>query len=283
MRKALTPLFLLTCLAAVAQDEVGKVWLKSDPAGAEIFLGVKDKDGVLVPKDTGKKTNALIELLAGKQTLVLHLEGYENATVEVSANPAAIAKPETVVLSKPMKPVDILFAEDGWIIFVDDKGGDATESARDAHNQVATTPCTIKMTIGKHTVDLHKAGFLKISFPCEVTDKTTSIEVKGKIEKSGLAKKTATETGKDIPSPEFLGSYFRGTKADAANTLTLLPDGKLDYIGDSDPGNYWKVGKEKDEIVIFWNRWNKTEIYKFDRRTNTLVGTDAKWKKIEKK
>ena len=160
--------------AAKAQD-TGKVYLKSDPAGANIFLGVKDGNAV-IPKDTGKKTPSLVEMPVGKQTVLLSLEGYDNVVVNVVAIQGVIAKPETAVLAKSARPVDVMFAEDGWAVLVDGK------PLLDAVGKPATTPCTVRMGIGKHDVSLAKDGFKDIPVQGEITDKTGSVEVKGKIE-----------------------------------------------------------------------------------------------------
>jgi hypothetical protein len=89
----------------------------------------------------------------------------------------AIVKPATAILTKSGRPVDIMFAEDGWAVSVDGK------SAWDALGEPATTPCTVNLSIGKHEILLAKYGFKEISWKGDVTDKTGSIEVKGKVEK----------------------------------------------------------------------------------------------------
>lgn len=192
MKKSfLIALLISFAVSAFAEEHEGKVWVKSEPPGATIWLAVKDAAGTLTPKDTSKKTNALVVLPEGKQTVILHLDGYEDATVEVSVNPAGIAKPDTIVMSKQTKPIDILFAEDGWTVSIDGK------PASDTVGKPATTPCTIKMAVGKHEIALAKDGFKDIPFKCEVVEKTTNIEVKGNVEKGKRDTQGNKEAAKD--------------------------------------------------------------------------------------
>jgi len=205
MKNAAISLLLLACLAVLAEDEVmGKVYLKSDPAGAEIILGLRDGHAIF-RKDTGKKTPALVEMPVGTQgsghaqTVIFSLEGYDEAMIAVDVFPGgAIVKPATAILTKSGRPVDIMFAEDGWAVSVDGK------AAWDALGEPATTPCTVNLSIGKHEISLAKDGFKAISWKGDVTDKTGSIDVKGKIvgkEKSSNSENT------DIDVHNLIGSY----------------------------------------------------------------------------
>lgn len=221
MRTAIMVSLLLACLFVSAQDnETGRVFVKSEPAGAAIFLGVKDENGTAVPKDTGKKTNALIEMPVGKQVIILQLAGYEDAVVEVVVDPLAISKPDVVVMGKPTKSVDVLFAEDGWAVSIDGR------PALDAKGKPATIPCTIKMAIGKHGIVLTKDGFKDIPFGCDVTDKMDNIEVKGKIEqeirKSVQAKKNTVE-------PDLTGTW-NITYAGGAHRTYVINKQKVEFL-----------------------------------------------------
>jgi len=200
----------LLITALLAQEDpaarIGKVYVKSEPAGAAIFVGVKDEKGLVAQKDTGKKTNILLELPEGKQTLTLKLAGYEDAAVNVTVNPAAISKLETITLKKPARSVDVLFVEDGWALFVDDK------PILDVAGQPAVPPCTVKLALGKHELLLAKEGFKNVTWPLEVMDKTANVEVKGKAEK--------TEQSNAV------GSFDRETKGTEINLLPLLNPAK---------------------------------------------------------
>ena len=249
----------LLCLGARGQEEgekTGKAYIKSDPPGASIFLG----DGALTPRDTGKKTSAIVELPEGKQVLVLSLVGYDNASIEVFVDSEkGIAKPETVVLSKPAKPtrsVDILFVlsdeqkkakipDDGWLVSIDGK------PALDAAGQAALTPCTVKLNIGKHDVLLSKDGFKDVLFKGEIGEKTGSVEVKGKVEKSTVIKKDDAEKSKiPIEVKDLIGEWDVKVGKDYVATWKFFEDFTITSTAGTNNGT-WSV-KDKT-IKIEWS------------------------------
>ena len=146
MKLILFIILLATTLCVFGQD--GKVFVKSDPAGASIFA--VDASGAKT--DTGKKTAALLELPVGRQTLELSLPGFKPASVAVDVDSKAISKPEAVVLEPVTVPVDVVF-EEGFAVFADGK------PALGADGKQPTTPCTVMLTLGAHGLVLAKEGF----------------------------------------------------------------------------------------------------------------------------
>lgn len=179
MKYLVPALCMLFCMAVFAED--GKVFLKSDPAGAEVFLVETDAEQKITMKSLDKKTATLLQLPQGKQKLLLKLVGYKDATVEVDVAGTAILKPDVIKLEKPTVDVDLIF-EDGWTVFID------KQSAKDKTGKLAVTPCTISLPCGTLDVTLSKNGFEDIKQKLTV-DKSTAITIVGKPKKDPKAPK----------------------------------------------------------------------------------------------
>lgn len=171
-------------------ENAAKVYIRTDPPGAEVW-DVPEKSQT---EKLGKKTPNLFPLSQGKHTLMLRLEGYEDAVIEVNVTGSGIIKPDVVKLVKkagaapavtpgtvkpalPATPaastqVDILFAEDGWSVLVDGK------EVKDVTGQPAETPCTLDIPLGRHEISIKKPGFDVISQKATITAQTASIEIK---------------------------------------------------------------------------------------------------------
>jgi len=156
----------------------GRVFVKSEPAGAAIILVTADGGKM----DTGKVTPTLVQLPVGKQSLQLTLKGRKAATLAVEVDGKAIAKPDAATLEPLTVPVDIIF-EDGWTAFVDGKPAKAVGTGK------AETPCTVELPLGKHELGLAKERFVDVRQTVEVAEdgvKATgglpanSVEIKAK-------------------------------------------------------------------------------------------------------
>ena len=154
---------LLITFGIIAED--GKVFVKTDPPGALVFL----KDG----EKTLGKTAGIIPVPQGKQTLILKLTGFKDAELEVNVQGTSIIKPDPVTLEKRQSQIDVIFAEEGWRVFIEKK------SVNDAAGKIALTPCTVALAIGPHELSLAKSGFADLSQKIEVKENGT-VEVNGK-------------------------------------------------------------------------------------------------------
>lgn len=163
-------LVLLALPQALAED--AKVFIKSDPAGAEIILNLTE-DGKVVQKTIGK-TAALVTIPAGRQTLTLILKGYKVGVLDVDVKAGAINKPDPVKLEQETVKVDVLFAEEGWQVFIDKK------PVNDINARSAVVPCTISLPKGTYNIALIKNGYKDISQKVNI-DNDTTVEMKGAV------------------------------------------------------------------------------------------------------
>lgn len=201
MKTASIVLFLLLSAACVAAED-GRVYVKSDPAGAEIcvFKG-DDKD---LYTSTNQKTPALITVAQGDQKLLLKLAGYKDTYLTVKVDGAAIIKPDPVKLALAKVALDILYSDEGWSVLIDKK------AVNDASGKPAIAPCTIPVPQGHHEVTLAKEGY---------NDMSTQVVVGGDlavdIDKVGLKPskgKSASVPAKAVEEKPEIAKFVAGCK-----------------------------------------------------------------------
>lgn len=188
MRAIIALLVLLVLPFVRGAEEAGKVWVQSEPAGADIL--VMDKDNK--PSPTGSATPAMIRPPKGAVNIVLRKAGYKDTQMLVEVG-EGILKPEKVKLELPSFDVDVIYAEEGWVVYVDDK------PAVDKSGQPATPPCTLVLTTGRHKVVLAKEGFVDLLQPVEVKAADT-VEIKMKTVK-GVSAVMAGPQEKSVQPP----------------------------------------------------------------------------------
>lgn len=140
----LIPALLLLMASLVAAEE-GRVYVQSDPPGADISLLV---DGV--GKPLSQKTPSMIGITQGNQTIVVSKDGYVPRQININVA-SHITKTGIVKLEVQTSKVDILY-EDGWTVFVNNK------PINDVEGRLAKTPCTVEIQ-AKATVTIAKAGY----------------------------------------------------------------------------------------------------------------------------
>lgn len=172
MRYTMVLVFAMVMATACGAD--GKVWLKTDPAGAEIFTTETDENGLLT--DLNKKTSGLVEVPQGTIKFVFKLDGYKSTVRSVEVNGMAIIKPDVISLERQTVSVDLIFDE-GWGIQVD------KQVVMDKHMKPSSTPCTIDLSLGVHNLTLSKIGFEDITKKIDVKS-SQSLEITEKIKPS---------------------------------------------------------------------------------------------------
>lgn len=173
---SLFALLIMFCIPAFAED--GKVFIKTEPAGADVALVV---DGA--QKALDKKTAALVQVPQGQQSFILTLAGYKPAMLKVDVKGTGITKPDIVALEKLTVETDIVFDE-GWAVYID------KQPAKDKDSKPAITPCTLNLAAGSREITLVKDGFADIIQKAEIKE-NGAVEIKGKALKgvSALTKK----------------------------------------------------------------------------------------------
>ncbi len=198
----------LCLLALLSQESEGKIFVKSDPAGARIVL--VDADGRKT--ETGKVTPALLTLPTAKWAVELSLGGYQTASLSVTVDAKAISRPDPVVLERLTVAIDVVF-EEGWQLFVDGK------RARSADGKPSVTPCTIEVLPGMREIGLAREGFVDLRQTVDVTE-------------AGV-KKAGGQTGRTLDFHEKprkgAGTLLRN--AAAINLLALLDPSKDAVLG----------------------------------------------------
>lgn len=239
-------LMILSVRSVLAGEEVkeGKVFVKTEPAGAAIFVTVRDGEKTDL-KDTGKKTAALVMLPQGRQTVVLRLDGYEDATLEIGVDPAAIAKPDAVKLARKTVSVDIIF-EDGWAVCDASK-----KQLLDAKGKPGTTPCTLELPSGAYEIVLVKDGFADIKQKVEIKTAGQSVEITGKPVKSSGKPTPITVAGRTADRIVVWNTHgIPGDRGTAEFDIILLNEGKKvhEEKGIKPP---WRPSGDNPSKVIF--------------------------------
>lgn len=162
---SLFALLIMFYFPAFAED--GKVFIKTEPAGADVALVVEGAQKAL-----DKKTSVLVQVPQGEQSFILTLAGYKPAMLKVDVKGTGITKPDIVSLEKLTVETDIVFDE-GWSVYVD------KQPTKDKDGKPAITPCTLNLPTGQREIALVKDGFADIVQKTEIKDKG-ALEIKGK-------------------------------------------------------------------------------------------------------
>jgi hypothetical protein len=128
--------------------EEGKVFVRSEPVGAEVLRVDEAK------VELGR-TPVLVVLPVGEVSLLLRLQGFHDKLIELEVKGTEIVKLDVVKLDVVKVKVDVVFLEEGWAIVVD-----KVPYVKDGKAVVA--PATIEVTPGSHEVRLVKSGFQDI-------------------------------------------------------------------------------------------------------------------------
>lgn len=166
MRAFVLLVFLMgVCLAEESVLD-GKVFVKSDPTGADVFLVLGDGKF-----DNLGKTPILVRVPLGKVKLLVQVEKHQVSSLELELKDTAIQKPDVVMLEAILFDVDVIF-EEGWQVFVD-----KAPVLKDG--KPVLTPATVHIPWGEHEVGLAKKDFRDIVVKVEAM-KDTLVEVKDK-------------------------------------------------------------------------------------------------------
>lgn len=223
MRTAVT-LILMAMSFALFAEEDGKVFVKSEPAGADLFLLVDNGDETTTEKALDKKTSALVQIPQGKHVLILKLAGFVNAKLEVDVKGTAILKPDVVKMEKPTADIDLVF-EEGWQVFANKL------PIKDKHGNPAVTPCTVTFVLGSIDIAFAKEGFSDISQKIDVKE-NGAVEVKGKTVKGTSKFLTVATPNVKTPKPAE-ASLAKDAKAVCSN----IGWGSVDHILDGKIGD----------------------------------------------
>lgn len=236
MRAFVLLVFLMgVCLAEESVLD-GKVFVKSDPTGADVFLVLSDGKF-----DNLGKTPALVKVPLGKVKLLIQLEKYQVSSLELDLKDASIQKPDTVKLAAVTHNVDVVF-EEGWTIYVD-------KVLLSQDNKPVVTPATIHVSEGAHEIGLAKTGFRDIVIKAEVT-KDTSVTVAEKPVngKSVLVTTKPAEIKQEakqrIDIASLVGKwairYANGTTREYAITL----DSSVSFLKENRDGKIKMIGED---------------------------------------
>ena len=154
-------LTLCLFLISVVGAEEGKVFFRSIPSGADVYLGPNTKPS--------GKTPCLIPVALGNGKARLSLVDHTTKEVNFNVKNASILKLDVVKLSKDLFPVDIVFLEEGWQILVNKKPYLEDDG-------FVSAPATIQLGRGQHEVRLVKKGFRDIMRQVDA-EKTKSVTV----------------------------------------------------------------------------------------------------------
>ena len=108
MRHLSILLLILTTGAVFAEEELVKVWLQSEPAGAEVFLVLAPPPGVAAPelKSLGH-TPGLFKFPEGRPKVMLKLAKYKDTSTDLAVAGKTILKPEPIKLELVTYPLDV--------------------------------------------------------------------------------------------------------------------------------------------------------------------------------
>jgi len=219
------------------QPTDGKVFVKSEPAGAAIILVTADGGKM----DTGKKTPTMVQVPIGKQTLELQVKAYKHGTLTVDVDGKNIAKPDAVTLAPVTVPVDIVF-EDGWSVFLD---GRRVRKVR--------TPCTVELPLGQHTIVLAKEGFNDVSQRLDVREGAAFRTISKP--SRGASQVLTLEAAMDTHPEWAVGKYTAVHQGWPWPSLTkeLAEDGRL-LGGNGEAEGTWEI-KNRFTLTLKWNQW----------------------------
>lgn len=242
-----------------------KVYVQSDPPGAAIIL-VSDTSR----QNTMKKTPALVQLPKGKQTLSIELAGMKPATLSVDVG-ETVQKPEPVKLMPLTARVDVLF-ESGWLIFADG------QALRDAAGKQLTTPSTVEIPLGNHTIVIAKDGFSDLQQRVAVKDALAPmvVEMKGR-PSAGTSLTLSVIQQEKKRAVEELENWLAGTwDKDGRDKLIISRDHTMSYGG---KGTWEAVGAK--EFVLHFATWPVARCNVIDADSFT-EGHGIIWKRVKK-
>jgi len=162
---------VLFSFLACAED--GKVYVKTDPAGAEITL--VNGEGENQKLEALGKTPSLVKVPLGKVKLIFTLKEHRSTSLELDIKDTAIQKPDVVKMIAIMYNVDVLYKEEGWNIWSDGK------------DTGKKTPDTIELPFGDHKVTIKKEGFKDINKDVKIDNKAT-VEIADESVKAKIVK-----------------------------------------------------------------------------------------------
>lgn len=236
---------LLILSACHAED--GRVYVKSDPAGAEInVLAGGDKE---VYTSTDQKTPALITLPQGEQKVLLKLAGYKDTYLSIKVEGTAIIKPDPVKMDMAKVALDVLYSDDGWSVMIDKK------VVNDASGKPAVAPCTIPVTLGKHEITFSKSGYNDMTTQMEIGKDVVSAKLD--VDKAGLKPTKGKVDVKDktvsapAPAIKAVGKY----SAEGPNwsgVVTIKQDGSF-IGGGKNPNGKWEL--DGQNLKLIWDHW----------------------------
>lgn len=187
MRYFLLLIVFVSSHLASAEEELVKVWVRSEPIGAEIFLSVQKEDGKPDLRSIGK-TPELINLPLGKAAIVLRLSKYKDSVLPLVITGKSILKPDIVKLELLTNSVDVIWMEDGWEISLDKQPYLKNEKP-------VSAPATLDLINGKHEITLNKDGYESITTVVEVKDAPATLDLTKTVPKKSvkpLARVTAS-------------------------------------------------------------------------------------------
>lgn len=240
----LLSIVLILTTAFISAGEDGKVFLKSEPIGAEVFLIAGDDGKEL--KSLGK-TAGIFKLPEGKNKLLLRLANYADTFTEIEVKGTAIMKPDAIALEAITYSVDVVFAEEGWKILID-------KVAQTEDGKLVTTPATVKAPAGKHEIRLSKDGFKDIVKNIDVM-KNQVLDILDK-PIVGSAKTTANAAPipmlSVVPRDDFISKNIevKTPKPVVAASSTLEKGNHTDNAVDGDRATFWCLKGNKGEITF---------------------------------
>lgn len=248
-------LFLLLMLSCAALAEDGKVFIKSDPAGAMVSLIIDNEGKPREFKELGK-TGTLIQAPKGEQRFLLSLADYSPEIIKVTVADG-IVKPDVVKLEKPKVSIDVVFDE-GWAVYID------KQPVKDKQGKPAVTPCTISLTIGTTEIGIAKEGFNDIVQKVEAAAKVSSVELKGKPVKgtSKLLNTIATQAkdvkaqASDVDYDALTPEYWKGLPGEPIKIDSTIKavDTKIDLLEGQkvfvipNPEEKWQTSPNTDPV-----------------------------------
>lgn len=137
---------------APTNDPDGKVFVRSAPAQAEIFI--KSGGRWVQLKATTPDT---IQVPQGANSILIKKQGYRDGRLDFEVRGQNILKPAVVHLSKDnMSRIDVLIkSESDWFVYVDGK------AMKDCSDEIAIASCTLLVENGEHEFTLKRSGASK--------------------------------------------------------------------------------------------------------------------------
>ena len=255
MRVFICVTILLTTFIACAED--GKIFVKSEPVGAEIFW-VKNTENASSSESKGK-TPALVTLPIGEQKILLKLQGYTTKSILVTVG-KTITKPDVITLEKRTVNMDVVF-EEGWKVLIDKM------QITDVEGKPSLTPCTIAIPLGKHEITFAHDGWVDMIKQIEATENGGTVVEERKPAKG--ASKALAEKGTGLLVKQALPPVEEKMfLADLQTTAVRVGYGRFDPLSEITvdgklSSKSFEVHANKQESVFV--------VYKLDGKYQALV------------